>query len=455
MSTMGLIHTISDTDPNDWQYLSEGGATLVLSYRGAPDARFDGMVLRLKKIALCSPNDHSNEDHSERSSTIISDRRNNKGEDEDEDSSVSSIQCHNRIIRRLIPDRYLPRLSLIGTDPAWLSQLADLIQPSRPVLRRKKDAIDISAVQAILATDLTANESWSLEIKPKWGFLPSSTHLSPDTKAIKTRTCRYCMHSYLKSRNGEAAAVTFCPLDLYSGQEERVANALGALWDEWHGKAGHINNLKVFVGGKTLQAHDPASMVSLRHAMTNSSPSCTPSEKVDLRELFVTQLTAVLLSSRVLGIISELQRTLDPLDIEGLCSLWANRCADVSGDVLPTGPEPTLDDYEALIERYLTNRKSQDHDHPDVQNVWYYTMMSLLSGTFKDCSIIIRPTFFNSGAGSDEGQPNSGPEPVTIIDLDRKPIKKLRHWAKLDKEIIDAYRSSGLNKRCVDEARDV
>ncbi|KZT26624.1 hypothetical protein NEOLEDRAFT_1132166 [Neolentinus lepideus HHB14362 ss-1] len=449
MFPTGFIHTVLDTNPKDWSYLSEGGATMVLSYRGPPDPRFDGMVLRLKKTAVLPLNSQLDNALTTGLLTRVHDDTGDKREGNYEDPGISSIQCQNKIIRQLIPERYLPRLSLIRTDPVWLSQLADLIQPSRPVLRCQHDVIDTLSNQAILATDLTAGEGWSVEIKPKWGFLPNPTHLSSDTKSVKTRTCRYCMHSYLKSLKGQTAADTFCPLDLYSGRKERVATALGALWDEWISKAGHINSLKVFLGGRILQANDPTSMMDLRHAMLESSPGCLCSEKMELRELFVARLTSVIISSRVLAMISKLQRSFDPLDIEGLSCLWAKHRGTVGDarEVLPAGPEPTLDEYVAFVERYLTSGAATDHDHPDVQDLWYYTVMHLLSGIFKDCSIIVRP-------GLDRRELGCSAEPVTIIDLDRKPIRKLRHWAELDREIVGAYRSSGLDKRCMDEGRD-
>jgi len=61
------------------------------------------------------------------------------------------------------------------------------------------------------------------------------------------------MHSYLKSRKGEISAFSYCPLDLFSGEEGRVAHAVRALWNDWVATQGAINNLKIFSWGNLLK----------------------------------------------------------------------------------------------------------------------------------------------------------------------------------------------------------
>ncbi len=60
------------------------------------------------------------------------------------------------------------------------------------------------------------------------------------------------MHSHLKSSEGEEVSLGYCPLDLYSGQEDRIKKALHALWDVWIGSSGSVNNLRVFVDGQIV-----------------------------------------------------------------------------------------------------------------------------------------------------------------------------------------------------------
>ena len=61
------------------------------------------------------------------------------------------------------------------------------------------------------------------------------------------------MHSYLKFTEGEEVSLGFCPLDLYSGDAERVTKAIHTLWDVWIGSSGAVNNLRVFVEGQMVK----------------------------------------------------------------------------------------------------------------------------------------------------------------------------------------------------------
>ena len=61
------------------------------------------------------------------------------------------------------------------------------------------------------------------------------------------------MHSHLKTTESEDVALGFCPLDLDSGNEERITKALHTLWDIWIGSSGGVNNLRVFVEGQMLK----------------------------------------------------------------------------------------------------------------------------------------------------------------------------------------------------------
>ena len=48
-------------------------------------------------------------------------------------------------------------------------------------------------------------------------------------------------------------ASEYCPLDLFSGDETRVAKAIHALWDGWISSNATANNLKIFARGKFLK----------------------------------------------------------------------------------------------------------------------------------------------------------------------------------------------------------
>lgn len=66
------------------------------------------------------------------------------------------------------------------------------------------------------------------------------------------------MHRFLKQQ-GSSAAIDlseYCPLDLFSGEESRVWRAVGELWKGWVTTNGQGNQMRVFVGGKTVMPAD-------------------------------------------------------------------------------------------------------------------------------------------------------------------------------------------------------
>ena len=99
--------------------------------------------------------------------------------------------------------------------------------------------------------------------------------------------------------------------------------------------------------------------------------------------------------------------------------------------------EPTLADWRMFLDIYLAKHEQMDHDHPDAANVKYYCMAYILSASFKDCSIIIRLS-------------QNAPTTVTVIDLDVKPVNRLKKWAMLDAQVVDAYRTASEPSRCDD-----
>lgn len=107
----------------------------------------------------------------------------------------------------------------------------------------------------------------TLYAQPKWGFLPSPSHLSAASRDIKARHCRFCMHTSLKAEQAGTDSIAhttrYCPLDLYSGDEARVGAAVEALWAGWLATGGKANNLRLFYNGERLTP-DPVRRILLR-----------------------------------------------------------------------------------------------------------------------------------------------------------------------------------------------
>ncbi|KAF5380971.1 hypothetical protein D9615_004097 [Tricholomella constricta] len=442
-----MVVQVTDTLPEHWRYVSEGGATIVFSYIGPSDPQFDGTVLRLRKTLV---------------PTIPPRTADPVGVQDEPDDPM--IEYQHKCMERLIPLEHLPRLESVHIDRGWLENLIALREVERPEDRRCRDQIDLTRTKGVLATDLVGGDWVAVEIKPKWALLPAVTHLSNTTRPIKTQTCRFCMHSAVRAKAGETVSLGYCPLDLFSGDEHRVRKAIYDLWDAWSLSNGTINNLKIFVHGRTITPDEASLMLS------KDVDAQLYTE--NLRERFTSALLPVLLATPVLRTLSTLQRTLDVLDIEGLSHLW--RLAETSSPLYRTtferdstgidepppsspigvsssfltSPEPTIADWTGFLDEYLSETQL-DHKNPAPGNLRYYLLAYLLSATFKDCSIIVRLKHLRSAAPT----PAIKPEQVTVIDLDPKSMFRLRKWEKLDQEIVKAYMAADDRKVCIDTWR--
>lgn len=140
--------TVVHTSPQDWRYVSEGGATMVFSYIGDPllHPEFVGMVLRLRKISLQScANEHIHSDEYEPDDVMI--------------------EFQHLVIERLIPLEHLPRLLSVRVGRAWLQDMVNQHDENRPLERRKNDCMDLKRTKAVIATDLIGSKGLAVEIK--------------------------------------------------------------------------------------------------------------------------------------------------------------------------------------------------------------------------------------------------------------------------------------------------
>ena len=144
----------------------------------------------------------------------------------------------------------------------------------------------------------------------------------------------------------------------------------------------------------------------------------------------------------MLAKLSELQETLDPLDIEGLSAFITGKSAtQYPNELLPlldapevqVGRDPNLDEWRRFLDVHFhhkledslptpTNFKGLTHGMSQKR---YYLLAYLLSATFKDCSIIVR------GHKDDVKSAT-----VTIIDLDSKGLERMGRWEDLDRGVV-------------------
>ena len=175
-------------------------------------------------------------------------------------------------------------------------------------------------------------------------------------------------------------------------------------------------------------------------------------------DLFAKTLIRPLIETPVLRMLSDLQRNLDILDIEGLSKLWRlaessnplyretfmSESPEMSTSTVPctpigesspfiSSPEPTLSDWIDFLDTYLSPTKPKlDHSKPLPENLRYYLLAHLLSGIFKDCSIILRLDFLRTTNEIRAGT-------VSVIDVGPKRMDKLKGWEELDMKIASTY----------------
>jgi hypothetical protein len=145
-----------ELDAHAWTYLGEGNQNVVLQYAGS-DARFCGRVLRLRKTTL------------------------------DTQSADDGVRTCYEFLRNamgpVLGDDVVNVGTLVLLPAGFAAAVSDAIRPSRPAGRAAK-SLDERCSLGWLLPDLTLLESavpalrrvYVVEVKPKCGFVPSSTY---------------------------------------------------------------------------------------------------------------------------------------------------------------------------------------------------------------------------------------------------------------------------------------
>lgn len=390
-------------DSSQWTYLAEGGKNLLLRYEGRNEFPFVNacgrkVALRLQKITRGSPDE-------------------SKAENDD----IDAIEWRNSVLQPdLASIAVLPPLIKLYNDTqgkndvfgSFLKEIAAKIETMRPMERRRTSGLDeMSTSQAIFVTeDLSAamegKQIISFEIKPKCGFLPTSTpHLSLETATMKRLYSRYRMHRVFKSKNSPPSLDEFEqfyePLDLYSEEEQRSNKATKALYDEWEQGYG---NLRLFVNGKRTETSEvgKANEIAKIHFQRDSV------------EALILSVMAGKNVKALLRQLVHLQAKYDDLDIEGVASLYQSAYGKSLGDAQEGSI--SLKEYQEIVQM----------DSLATSSPRQAIVKLMLSAMYKDCSIFVRCI--------------SGEEAsIHLVDLDPKPISKLAYYEELDMQIVQHF----------------
>nr|XP_058928401.1 inositol-pentakisphosphate 2-kinase isoform X3 [Kogia breviceps] len=391
-------------DENEWGYHGEGNKSLVVAHAQRC------VVLRFLKFP---PN------RKKTSEEIFQHLQN-------------IVDFGKNVMKEFLGENYVHCGEVVQLPLDFVKQLCLKIQCERPESRCDKD-LDTLSGYALCLPNLARLQTYRfaehrpilcVEIKPKCGFIPFSSDV---THEMKHKVCRYCMHQHLKVATGKWKQISkYCPLDLYSGNKQRMYFALKSLLQEAQ------NNLKIFKNGELIygckDARSPvADWSELAHHLKPfffpsnglaSGPHCTR------------------------AVIRELVQMLDLLDIEGLYPLYRR--------------------VERYLEEFPEQRKTLQIDGP-YDEAFYQRLVDLsteddgtvafaltkvqqyrVAMTAKDCSIMIALSPCLQDASSDQRPivPSSRSRfafSVSVLDLDLKPYESIPHQYKLDGKIVNYY----------------
>ncbi|KAM8931094.1 inositol-pentakisphosphate 2-kinase [Pelodytes ibericus] len=460
-------------DENEWSYHGEGNKSLVLCHTQRC------VVLRFLKFP---PN-------------------RNKTAEEVYQHLHNILDFGKHIMKQFLGENYVHHGEVVKLPLDFLKRLCLRVQSERPESRCEKE-MDVSGY-AMCLPNLTRLQTfpfiehrpiYCIEIKPKCGFIPSSAHI---TKEIKRKVCRFCMHQHLKVAKGKWKRISkYCPLDLFSGNTQRMHFALMNLLQESQ------NNLKVFKNGELIYGcrDDQEHLSDLNELAHHLKPFFFPANGLVggppctmnvLKEL-IHALTSTMLSTSVDAgragsfksipmsqgrnyceaghFSSELLRNnkhkiqtlglpkgcilyktlqaqmLDMLDIEGLYPLYRRvekyleQCPEERSTLLLDGPyNETF--FEKLKDLSLEDDGSVEYAVTKIQQY-------RVSMTAKDCSIMIAlsPTVqeecFDQRSVIKTSR-SSFKYSVSILDLDLKPYENIPYQYKRDSKIVSHYLTRG------------
>ncbi|KAJ1941770.1 hypothetical protein FBU59_003402 [Linderina macrospora] len=389
----------------DWSYTNEGNENIVFTYTGN-DTSLCGWLLRLTKTTVG--------------------KHTSVPEPQQITQKQDSLMYTSQVIGDLVGSEYILPQRLVSVTEEFVGELNKQTGGQRPDQRMHKQ-IDLGQRVAMLTCNMLSSGMVTVEVKPKWGYLPGALAEISGQTQVKLTTCRYCMHQRLKHSECISG---FCPLDLYSNDKHRVVYAIECL------VKSPQNNLRVFLDGQPVEI---------------SSGGGAKQGIANWDEIGET-VAEILVQEKLLARLKKLQRNLDRFDIEGLVPRYERALAE--GKI--SGRQPEIGDWLGA-ERRFTARSNADADtESDKQAVLEF----LLATTLKDISVLIQLP--SSGMAAEDANGSDLPWKtvavagrrtqfrMAIIDADPKKLSKIPDYLAKDQEIVLNYLQVPDGKRCVE-----
>ncbi|XP_043504266.1 inositol-pentakisphosphate 2-kinase [Polistes fuscatus] len=182
---------------------------------------------------------------------------NNDDDDDDDDNDEEEkirVKREVEFVKHIVSGylgSYIRIPKIVRYDTKDVAELLQIIHPFRPDKRRCKKKVKKYAMKmpdyallplkfAKLDPDVFRNKSiFAVEIKPKQGYQRKEEQL--------LQLCPYCLAQYYKLKNKMIDhRSSYCPFDLFSGDEKRMKEAIKGLL------RSPQNNLKIFKDGTII-----------------------------------------------------------------------------------------------------------------------------------------------------------------------------------------------------------
>uniref|UniRef100_A0A1J3EFS7 Inositol-pentakisphosphate 2-kinase n=1 Tax=Noccaea caerulescens TaxID=107243 RepID=A0A1J3EFS7_NOCCA len=420
-------------DAFDWSYRGEGAVNLVLAYTGSSPT-FLGKIMRIQKMP--KEGKQENGETSENEKLIW-------GEFKD------LVSCQNKEIVEFLFVKHV-MTPLLGHKHAnagmrllvakeFLESVESIVTSQRPSWRAHAASVDTNRNSVLLMDDLTLfahghvedKPCLSVEIKPKCGFLPSSSFIAEEN-VIKKSITRFQMHQVLKLKENEISEISeYDPLDLFSGSKDRIHKAIRALY------ATPQNNFRVFLNGSLvfggLGGGISKTTTKTEQEFDHLLKDIIRTEDGLRANHFIELVAETVYASGVFDQLLDVQK-LDKYNIEGAIHVYYDLV------------EKPCKVCRELEKSALTNQFSFMHSIPVDEKVNVLKDF-LISATAKDCSVMISFRSTEDGISRSSSHSNLNLESakqefdykVHFIDLDMRPLKKMEVYYKLDKKIMKTY----------------
>ncbi|XP_021759941.1 inositol-pentakisphosphate 2-kinase-like isoform X1 [Chenopodium quinoa] len=423
-------------DAGDWCYRGEGAINLVLAYSGSSPT-FSGKIIRVPKVPRNgSIKETERSVLSEHECSLWKDVADIVTSPNKEVAEQMYVQC---VMIPLLGSEFVDPGVKILVSREFLELVERNVLSQRPGWRVSAASVDCGADSVLLMSDHSVfpqgtskgKPCLSVEIKPKWGFLPSSSFIA-DENAIKKNVSRFKMHQVLKLQQQKIQQLSeYDPLDLFSGSRERIHKAFKALF------ANPQNNLRVFLNSSLIYGGmgggDQGTDSVKVEAFKDNLKSFLHGENGLHKRNFVNLVGEAILKSGVLDRLLEVQK-LDKFDVEGAIHAYYDIVSQPCKICKDSGEDRQLGKYSSL------------HSIP-VDESLKIVRDYLIAATAKDCSLMIS---FRPREDDDQESHyrtiylDATKQRLDVkaffIDLDMKPLNNMEYYYELDQKIVKSYK---------------